>query len=600
MVRTNAVKWSGIALAGITGFLTVAHAGADEMESKVQMPAPFSDALDQLLADRQGEPVKAWVFLKDKGFGNAAERHEAILKVAADYSPRTVERRRSRGTQSKPLFDATDLSVADKYVQAIEAIGLEIHIQSRWLNAVSVTGTRTQLEDIARLGFVESLQPVNRSTGISYTIEKTQNNLDGGFYGNAEDQLNQINVINLHDAGFTGDGMIIGILDTGFRTTHEVFTTPGHELQVVAAWDFVNDDDNVGIEPGDDDGQHSHGTLILGTLAAYKPNTFVGTAYDASFVLAKTEDITDEYQGEEDFYVAGLEFIELNGADVATSSLGYIDWYSQSDLDGQTAVTTIAVNIATGKGLHCCTAAGNAGHDEDPGTSHLIAPADAFQVFTCGAVESTGEIAGFSSDGPTADGRVKPEILAQGKSTETIDPYDDNGYASASGTSLSTPLVAGAVACVTQARPHWTVDEMRDNVLTTGDWYVLNGTYDSDFVYGYGVMNTYDASQPMTVLDIAPGIAGQSNTLSAEGGTPGERVHFVWGKTNGVANVPGCSGVQVTINSPKIAGSAIADANGDVALNRVIPAGASGLFIKLQALEMSSCRVSNRIDQTIQ
>lgn len=115
-----------------------------------------------------------------------------------------------------------------------------------------------------------------------------------------------------------------------------------------------------------DSGQHWHGTAILGTIGAYKPDTLIGGAYDAAFYLAKTEDITREEPIEEDFYVAGLQWIEANGADLATSSLGYIDWYTQDDLDGETATTTIAVNIATANGLACCTAAGNGGHDNAP------------------------------------------------------------------------------------------------------------------------------------------------------------------------------------------------------------------------------------------
>jgi subtilisin family serine protease len=157
-------------------------------------------------------------------------------------------------------------------------------------------------------------------------------------------------------------------------------------------------------------------------------------------------------------------------------------------------VTTIAVNMATANGVHCCTAAMNDGHDNDPSTSHIGAPADAFQVITCGAVWDTGDIVSFSSDGPTADGRVKPEVLAQGAYTATVDPDNDDSYLLVSGTSLSTPLVAGAVACLIQAHPAWTVDELRNMLTHTASDFVTNGTYDPLFIRGYGIVDAYAAS----------------------------------------------------------------------------------------------------------
>jgi serine protease AprX len=319
---------------------------------------------------------------------------------------------------------------------------------------------------------------------------------DGGLdYGNSTAQLNQINLLALHNQGYSASGIIVGILDTGFQRTHAAFNNPLHALSVIAEWDFVNNDNNTAIQPGDASDQHAHGTMILGTLASYLPGTLVGGAYSASFVLCKTEDITQEVPAEEDNYVGGLEFIEAHGADMATSSLGYIDWYTQAQLNGQTAVTTIAVNTATSLGVHCCTAAGNNGHDATPAASHLIAPADAFQEIACGAADAAGVIADFSSDGPTADGRVKPEVLARGVNTWTISPWDNTSLATASGTSLSTPLVACAVACLAQAHPGWTVDQMRNALTNSAGDFIANGTHDPLYVRGYGVINAYAASQ---------------------------------------------------------------------------------------------------------
>ncbi|MBN2446753.1 MAG: S8 family serine peptidase [Phycisphaerae bacterium] len=463
----------------------------------------LSPALVARLAD-SGDAVKAWVFLSDKAV-SAVALDTAIDRVADEFSPRAIERRQLRADNASRggrLFDSHDLPVASAYVDDIAATGASVCVTSRWLNAVSVRGTQEQIEAIAALPFVDRLQLVAQSHPIDVmnateVAAPTPRDVRGARldYGVAATQLEQINVLALHEAGYTGAGVIIGILDTGFRQDHNAFNNPEHPLNVIAQHDFINDDSDVGIEPGDPSDQHQHGTLILGCIGSYMPGECVGGAYDASFILCKTEDTAGEYPAEEDNYVAGLEYAELHGADVVTSSLGYIDWYTQNNLDGETAVTTIAVNIATSNGLHCCTAAGNEGHDGLPYTSHLIAPSDAFQVITCGAVDSTGAIASFSSDGPTADGRAKPELVARGVNTHSVSASNTTGYTTADGTSLSTPLVACAVACLVQAHPEWTPDEMRNHLFMSADYGVASGTYDPFHILGYGLVNAYAAAQ---------------------------------------------------------------------------------------------------------
>jgi subtilisin family serine protease len=313
------------------------------------------------------------------------------------------------------------------------------------------------------------------------------------FYGHSESQLQQIGLPALHQAGFTGKGVIIGVLDTGFRKTHEVFNHAEHPLRVVAEWDFVNDDANTDIEPGDTPEQHEHGTYILAILAAYKPGELVGAAYDASYILCKVEEVPDEYNGEEDFFVAGLEFIETNGGDVATSSVVIYVGYTPDELNGSTSPMTKAVNAATENGLHFCQGAGNMGHDTDPTTNHLLPPADAFHAITCGAVLEDGSIAPTSSDGPTADGRVKPEVLTRGVDVWTVSADGNRGYRTVSGTSAATPQLCAAVACLLQARPGWNVGRMRSALFTTADGYTANLTFDPAFVRGYGVISAASA-----------------------------------------------------------------------------------------------------------
>jgi len=448
--------------------------------------------------------VPVWIFLKDK---NIKDQNLALEQLKNTYNPRAIARRIKRRT-SPGLFDERDLPLAESYVATIAKRVQRIRVRSRWLNAVSANITADQLESIARLPFVRSIQIVRRSKGIEPLDERKFNTGNiisgsGNFYGLSYEQLQTINLPPVHQQGYTGNGIIIGVLDTGFKRTHVAFAHPDNPLNVIAEYDFINDDSNTAPESGDDSSQHRHGTLILGTMAAYQPETYVGAAYEAAFILCKTEDITGEYQGEEDFFVAGLEFIESNGGDVATSSLTYLDWYTQADMDGQTAVTTIGVNTATDNGVHCCTSVGNGGHDSDPTTSRLGAPADAFKVFSVGSVNIFGEVSGFSTDGPTADGRTKPEVLAVGESTVTISSSDDNEYTTASGTSLSAPLAAAAIASVLQSDETLAVDSMRDAFLFNSSYYVANGTYDPLHVQGYGVIDSLAALnsvQPITAV----------------------------------------------------------------------------------------------------
>ena len=419
--------------------------------------------------------------------------------VATDtlLSARAIARRAAHRTMPG-LFDARDLPIDLTRLDSVRATGADIRAQSRWLNAISVNATDEEIRAIAKLPFVLSISPLHRSRPLAFESESPIE-ADGGIasldYGSTAAQLLQIDIPSMHMRGFHGEGMIVGILDTGFNRIHEAFHSVEHPLDVIAEWDFVSNDGNTAIETGDDPNQHKHGTWILGTLAAYLPGSAIGTAFSAKFVLAKTEVYATETIIEEDYYVAGLEFIEAHGADLATSSLGYIDWYTPEMLDGLTAITTRAVNIATANGLVCLTAAGNAGHDANPLTHSIIAPADAFNVISCGAANLDDSIAGFSSDGPTADGRLKPEVLACGVGVVSVHSTNPTGLSGLSGTSLSTPLIAGATALLMQARSDLGVAGVRNALFTTSSDFVANGITDPLFIRGYGVISAIAAAK---------------------------------------------------------------------------------------------------------
>jgi len=440
--------------------------------------------------------LPVWVYFKEL----RAQPCEACETAITDLA---VARRSQRRTLPG-IVDIHDMPLPQECVNAVAATGATVRVQSRWLNAISALATPAQITALQKLPQVLRVEHVRRGRSnardeMSTATPMQQFAAATDIYGNAAVQVDQIDVRRLHNAGYRGNGIVIGILDSGFHRVHQAFQSVEHPLQVIAEWDFVKNDNNTDIQTGDNSEQHKHGTWILGTMAAYLPNQMIGTAYEARFVLAKTEDVPTETPIEEDYYVAGLEFVEAHGADVVTSSLGYIDWYTQADMNGVTAVTTKAVNIATANGVVCLTAAGNEGHDTNAATNTLIAPADAMQVLTCGAVDSAGTIASFSSSGPSADGRVKPEILAMGVTTVTVNSTNTTGLSGVSGTSLSTPLLAGAVACLLQARPDFTVDSLRTALFATASRSDSSGTHpDPLFVTGYGIVKAFPASQFVT------------------------------------------------------------------------------------------------------
>lgn len=430
-----------------------------------------------------------WIYFSDKPFTTSGGPD-----AAEHLTQKSLERRRLR-RQVPGLLDHRDWPVPSHYLATVKLAGADLRTTSQWLNAVSARVPPETLAVIAALPHVRRIEPVRAMHPAAVPLERVEDvppaAARDAFYGLAANQHAVINLPALHALGFTGRGMVIGVLDTGYRIDHVAFNHPQSPLLVRGAYDFINADPNVGIEEGDHADQHRHGTLILGTLAGYAPGDFVGAAFDAEFLLAKTEDVTQEAPLEEDWYVAGLQWLEAQGADVVTSSLGYIDWYTQADLDGLTAVTTIAVNLATANGVVCVTSAGNMGHDGEVST--LVAPGDAFEVLTVSAVNTAGATASFASKGPTADQRVKPEVLAHGVRTRSVNTNGTTEYVQASGTSLSAPQVAAVAALLLQAHPHWTVAQVREALITTASYYVAYGTYDPAYVRGYGIMDAYAA-----------------------------------------------------------------------------------------------------------
>ncbi len=460
----------------------------------------------QELSAQSSEPARQWLFLRERD-------HSTLSPSALGISERAL-RRRAKVLPNNKLVDAYDLPPSPSLIQQIQSSGAKVHSVSRWLNAVSVEATPEQLRTIQAISSVKAIQPVGvlkRRRPIeepklrinsSFPLEPQSGSND---YGPSLLQLKNIRVNDVHALRITGAGVIVGMIDDGFNNhrTHPAL----RNINVIAEYDFIQRDSSTSRRPDENPAQGNHGAYTLSALAGYDPGKLIGAAYGVSVILAKTEIESIEVQMEEDLYVEALEWMERLGADIVSTSLGYIDWYTYADLDGKTAITSKAARVAASKGVLLVTAMGNEGHfrGRSDSTGTLIAPADADSIIAVGATFSDGEIASFSSTGPTFDGRIKPEIVAQGVSVIAASGTT-SGYISVSGTSLSTPLVAGVAALVLSAHPELTPMELRERLLKTAtpirDETPRTQFYPNNF-YGWGMTNAlralfYPATPPTT------------------------------------------------------------------------------------------------------
>ena len=444
------------------------------VEEAVVIPraeSPLSSATRTALIVRDGEVVKVWVYFTDKGFTDNDRFREKAASVS--FTDRAMQRRAKVGLDHIVF---ADLPVNNEYINSISSLGGKLRRESRWLNAASFEVPVEALDAVQALGFVARVRPVVAGKHRPLEAQSVRPDdlpnqslaADVLNYGSSANQLTMINVDQAHQKGLSGAGVTLAIFDTGFRKSHQAFASHYNDGRVLAEHDFIFDDGNTANEGVDWSSQWNHGTYIWSTSGGHVEGTIYGPAYGANFILCKTEDVRSETQVEEDNWVAALEWVDSLGADVVTSSLSYMSWddgtgYSVSDLDGVTAVTSIVASMAASMGIVVCNSAANDG----PLPQTIGAPADAFDILTIGAVNSTNQLASFSSRGPTADGRIKPEVVAQGVSTFCASSSSDASYTTVSGTSLSTPLVAGAACLLVQAKPDYSPEWIRLALMET-------------------------------------------------------------------------------------------------------------------------------------
>ena len=448
--------------------------------------------LASLFAEAQVATNIYWVQFTDKN-----NSPYSIDNPEAYLSPRALQRRANQGIG----IDEYDIPVNPQYLQAVADCGAQLLHPSKWLNGVSVYTTNPNVIDaIHALEFVEVVRNCPNDPKAQERKEqwlanemKPEESLRGfrGYYGGAEAQVKQLNVDQLHEQGFDGTGIVIAVLDGGFQGTegHSCFDNMREEGRLLGVRDYVYGSTTVYS-------QSTHGTSCLSTMAAYDPNEMVGTAPKASYYLFHTEDAETENIIEEYNWVSGAEYADSLGVDVCSTSLGYIDFdmpqwdHPLEHFDGHTAPMTIGAEIAASRGMICVNAASN----EGDGYCTLGIPADAEHILTIGAVDSNGIRASFSSVGPTYDGRIKPDVMAMGQGTYVASGDGWWPYYNGNGTSFATPVLAGAVACLRQARPYATVQEICDAIRECS-----NRADNPDNQYGYGIP---DFTKAMDMLHV--------------------------------------------------------------------------------------------------
>ncbi len=453
----------------------------------------------------QGQIAPGKYFVK---FTDKNNSPYSINNPSEYLSQRAIDR---RVRQNIPIVES-DLPVNPSYLQGVAATGVNILNPTKWLNGVTVQTDDTTLIDVINSlpyvagvtkypsGKIPAINPdfkkpffAHEKYDVGAPLSLKQGSSSDSYdYGNAYNQAHMLKVDQLHDLGYRGQGMVIAILDAGFTNADSIpaFDSIWQDNRVLGTWDFVES------HPITFD-KYFHGTMVFSTIGGNSPGNIIGTAPEASFYLIRTEDANSENIIEEYNWVSGAEYADSVGADVINSSLGYTQFdngmndHTYEDMNGHTCPSSRGAAFAASKGILVCNSLGNEG---DASWYYLSAPSDADSILGVGAVDESGNYASFSSHGPSSDGRVKPDVVAQGSGSWIADPYGN--YYPASGTSFSSPITAGAVACLWQSRPLMTNMQIRQAIIQSASQY-----QNPDDFLGYGIPDYMQARGLLTVVE---------------------------------------------------------------------------------------------------
>ena len=405
------------------------------------------------------------------GFSDKAGTLLTIEDSTALLSPRALARRGRHGVAITEM----DLPVSPTYENALRQAGAKIWLRSKWMNGIVVAATPPQVAELQALPFVDTtfyaaplqydrpaplptVPDLTRPAPVVETVPVTE-----AFYGYGFGNLSRMKGDSLHQLGYRGRGVLVAVFDGGFpNVNYKDFLGYDQAAAVPASYDLVEQDSTAL------DGS-THGATVLSTMAAHHPFFFIGMAPEARYVLFKTENGRGEHRMEELNYAVALEIADSIGVDLVNSSLGYTTFtdstmnYRYENLDGRTSPASVAIDRAFARGMVIVTSAGNSGADQ---WKYLGLPADARGALAIGALDDTDERAYFSSFGPSADGRTKPDVSAPGVNVPAV-AANGQGLTGANGTSLASPLVCGLVACLMQAAPNATNTEIVEAIRTT-------------------------------------------------------------------------------------------------------------------------------------
>ncbi|SCY88853.1 S8 family serine peptidase [Flavobacterium caeni] len=439
----------------------------------------------------------AWVFFNAK-----PESATYLSNPLSMLTQRSLDRRTAQGI----AVDFLDVPVHQPYIDQVEnATGIEVMAKSKWYNAVHVRGAQPQIAALSNLAFVDHIRYANPSLNVgdrvapaysnAQRVNKTFDTTVDFDYGESGNQIEMLNGHLLHQEDYTGAGKIIAVMDGGFPGVDTAL--PFERLRenglILGGYDYVNrnPDFYTGI---------SHGTLVLSTMGGYQEGELVGTAPDAGYYLYITEDGNNEGPLEESLWVEAAEEADRLGVDIITTSLGYSNFdnadynHTYEEMDGVTAFISQGVNFAFSRGIVCVVSAGNSGNND---WYYITAPADATHALAVGAVDPEGDYVTFSSHGPSFDGRVKPDVSAQGRFAVVSNVLGD--ISTANGTSFACPIIAGMVASFWQAVPQMTNAQLVQYVKQSASIY--NNPNDD---IGYGIPNFADALEEALGTQVFP------------------------------------------------------------------------------------------------
>jgi hypothetical protein len=379
----------------------------------------------------------------------------------------------ARRAKNNVTIDQRDLPVTPNYVQQVNATGARVLHTTKWLNGAIIEASFEQLNTVLGLPFVQRSQILKRP-GVSNPNSKfevadrhIQKSIETEFnYGTSASQIRMLGIDRMHEDNISGKNVTLAVFDAGFPgvDTHEAFDYHFSRNRFKGGYNLVAGSRAVFQD-------NRHGTQVLSNIIAYLPEKLMGGAYDADFYLFTTEDVASEYEIECANWVVAAEKADSLGVDVINSSLGYWDFdnpsqnYTFNMLDGNTTIISKAARIAGAKGMIVVSSAGNYGGS----FGHIVAPADADSILTVGAVTSGRTYAGFSSRGPTADGRVKPDVSAMGSANTLVDYTTRSEVIYGSGTSYAAPMIAGLVAGLIEKFPNTSYADLMQAIRMSGD-----------------------------------------------------------------------------------------------------------------------------------